>query len=46
MSGKAVAVPLRYDLINDPKMLDQTLGCLDGVIFTGGYLNQDNKPVE
>lgn len=44
MSGKAVAVPLRYDLINGP--LDQTLECLDGVIFTGGYIAQGYKEGE
>lgn len=34
----AEIVPLRYDLINTPKLLASTLECLDGVLFSGGFL--------
>jgi hypothetical protein len=35
LHGKAVAVPVRFDLIDKPDELKQTLNCLDGVIFPG-----------
>lgn len=38
MHGKAVAVPIRFDLINDPDVLRQTLDSIDGVLFPGGDL--------
>jgi gamma-glutamyl-gamma-aminobutyrate hydrolase PuuD len=37
-SGDATVVPVRYDLINHPEVLKQTLDSLDGVYFTGGML--------
>ena len=39
LSGVAEAVPLRYDLIHDDKVLSRTLDNLDGVLFTGGFLS-------
>lgn len=42
-SGKAMAVPLRYDLSADPATLKQTLDSLDGVLFTGGMLSIKSK---
>ncbi len=38
LPGKAVAVPIRFDLINQPELLRQTLDSIDGVLFTGGTL--------
>ena len=34
----ALVVPLRYNLIDTPELLKKTLECLDGVLFTGGFL--------
>jgi gamma-glutamyl-gamma-aminobutyrate hydrolase PuuD len=38
-NGKAVAVPLRFDLINEPFLLRQTLDSVDGVFLPGGFLS-------
>jgi gamma-glutamyl-gamma-aminobutyrate hydrolase PuuD len=38
-NGKAVAVPIRFDLINEPALLRQTLDSVDGVFFPGGWLS-------
>ena len=42
-SGKAIAVPLRYDLSADPATLQRTLASMDGVLFTGGMLSIRSK---
>lgn len=41
----AECVPLRFDLVNTPDLLKLTLDCVDGVLFTGGFLqlNEWNK---
>ena len=38
VNGKAVAVPIRFDLITDPVLFAKTLDNVDGVLFTGGFL--------
>jgi len=38
----AECVPLRYDLINTKDLLCETLDCVDGVLFTGGFLQIKN----
>jgi gamma-glutamyl-gamma-aminobutyrate hydrolase PuuD len=38
LSGRAKAVPLRFDLYDDKERFIQTLHELDGVLFTGGHL--------
>jgi gamma-glutamyl-gamma-aminobutyrate hydrolase PuuD len=48
MHGKAVAVPVRYDLFDKPDELKQTLNSLEGVIFPGGFLSlrkRDEMPL-
>lgn len=37
--GRAVAVPIRFDLSNDPVMLEKTLNSIDGVLLPGGGLS-------
>ena len=34
----AEVVALRYDLVDEPSILRQSLDSLDGVLFTGGFL--------
>lgn len=38
-NNQAVAVPIRYDLSDDPETLRRTLDSLDGVLFPGGFLS-------
>jgi gamma-glutamyl-gamma-aminobutyrate hydrolase PuuD len=42
VSGEVVCVPLRFDLSQQPEMLQRTLDNLDGVLFTGGGLSIRN----
>ena len=37
-SGRAEVLAIRYDLCHEPDTLKRTLDSLDGVLYTGGFL--------